>query len=346
MHLFNIVQPDAAGNFDRAILEAIWDVPQNHRRPNPLNNLSWEHNTTDWHLAVSCLETLREDSLNIVVPSFKMQFAANFGEQDFIFTQGRPVPVIIHEDIMARRGLELGNPAFITNNPEIGSLRDFYQEAVIIGTYSGETLAGSGHLREHPYVIMPLEALEHIMGQRVSYITARVTLCQTANHRISEFREQVQVPLAQNFFNVGAFGLFIPLEIIVFDEEFRMVVMPLEQNLNLLSILFPVAIIVLIVIGTGLSLLFVLQNAKSAAIMRVLGNTKFKTRVVLSFVQIAINGFGVLLGLALSALLGMTFAAAIFTLALGYFLGSAAGSIIGAIIISRRPPLELLQVKE
>ncbi|MDR2167290.1 MAG: hypothetical protein LBE35_05510 [Clostridiales bacterium] len=342
MHLFNIVRPGAGGGFDRAILEDIWSLPGQARQRNFLRNLSWEHDNMDWHLAVSCLETLQNDSLDILFPSFEIEFAQGFGYGDFVFQPGQPIPVILHEEIALRRGLELSDFAFIANNPEIGNLRDFYQEAIVIGIYYGETEAGFGHRREHPYVILPLEAMEYIMGARISYTTARITFATAYNHHIPDFIEQVQIPLAQNFFNVGVFGLFIPLEIIIFDEEFRLVVAPMEQNLNLLNILFPLAIAVAIAIGAGMSILLLYQNTKPAAIMRALGMAKPRAVFILSARQIITKTFGIALGIIAALALNLT----ISIVFLAFLLGAIIGSFAGAAAIVRRPPLELLQVKE
>ena len=60
-----------------------------------------------------------------------------------------------------------------------------------------------------------------------------------------------------------------------------MVVIPMEQNLSLLKLLYPVAIVLSAIMGLGLLLLLMLQNAKVVAIMRVLGTSKNKSRTTL-----------------------------------------------------------------
>ena len=126
-----------------------------------------------------------------------------------------------------------------------------------------------------------------------------------------------------------------------------MVVIPMEQNLSLLKLLYPIAIALSAIIGFGLSLLLMLQGAKVAAIMRVLGTTRAKSRATLCTEQAVVCLFGLVLGLAVLAAMGWGFG---FVSSLGlaavYLAGAATGSVAGAVVVTNRPPLELLQVKE
>jgi len=94
-------------------------------------------------------------------------------------------------------------------------------------------------------------------------------------------------------------------------------------------------------------MLLIQQNAKVAAILRVLGTTKTKSRATLCTEQIIICLVGLTLGLTVLAILGWGYG---FISSLGlagvYLTGAATGTIAGAVVITNRPPLELLQVKE
>jgi hypothetical protein len=139
----------------------------------------------------------------------------------------------------------------------------------------------------------------------------------------------------------------VPLGLFLDDEELRMVVIPMEQNLSLLSLLYPVTIVLSVIIGLGLSLLLMLQNAKVAAIQRVLGTSKIKARTTLCGEQMFICLFGLAVGLVMLAILGWGFG---FASSLGlaglYLAGAVAGMVAGAVVVTDRPPLELLQVRE
>jgi ABC-type antimicrobial peptide transport system permease subunit len=103
-------------------------------------------------------------------------------------------------------------------------------------------------------------------------------------------------------------------------------------------------------IGAGLCLLLMLQQARDTALLRTLGVGKTSIRAVLCSKQILLSLAGVLLGLGLLGALRQNLPAVLGRPALlaagSYLLGALIGSLIGAISISNKKPLDLLQVKE
>lgn len=142
----------------------------------------------------------------------------------------------------------------------------------------------------------------------------------------------------------------LPLKMVYWDEELRSVVQPLEKSLSLLQVLYPVSVLVAVLIGLGLSLLLVMQSARDAAILRVLGIPTGQVRGMYSLQQLLLSLFGTLMGLAGVGILRNEPAALleqqlIFGVVL--FLGGALlGAMLGVILITNKNPLELLQVKE
>jgi ABC-type antimicrobial peptide transport system permease subunit len=122
------------------------------------------------------------------------------------------------------------------------------------------------------------------------------------------------------------------------------------ENLQLMAVLYPVTLVVSVLISMGVALLMVLQGAREAAIMRVLGMGRLRARVLLSSEQFLLSLLGIMAGLA-----ALVFAdrevflqltnAYVFCAAL-YFAGSILGATFGAISVTNRMPLGLLQVKE
>jgi ABC-type antimicrobial peptide transport system permease subunit len=103
-------------------------------------------------------------------------------------------------------------------------------------------------------------------------------------------------------------------------------------------------------IGGILPGLIVIQSAREASIMRVLGTSKKRTRIMLILEQLILCLFGMIVALILLAALNGT---AILNIAepLGLYCalhiaGCAAGVAVCSIVITRRRILELLQVKE
>jgi len=131
----------------------------------------------------------------------------------------------------------------------------------------------------------------------------------------------------------------------LFDAEFRMVIVPLEENLHLLRILYPVAQVMSFVLALGLSLLLMLQNAKVVAILRVLGQARYKTRFNLGMEQLLVCLAGVAVGFIGVMFMGIGLGTA--GLLVGIYLGGALlGTLVGVLVISYKTPLELLQVRE
>ena len=134
-------------------------------------------------------------------------------------------------------------------------------------------------------------------------------------------------------------------QLIINDAELRLVIMPLESNLNLLRLLYPMVLALSFVLSLGLCLLIMLQNAKNAAIMRVLGMPKAKTRFNLFMELVAVCFIGLLIGFAAVLIMGVTLPEALL-LAAVYLTGATIGTAVGAIVVSQKTPLDLLQVRE
>jgi ABC-type antimicrobial peptide transport system permease subunit len=133
----------------------------------------------------------------------------------------------------------------------------------------------------------------------------------------------------------------------VWDEELRIVIAQLDKNLSLLKVLYPVVLAVSVLIGAGLCFLLLLQATKEAAILRVLGTTKTAVRLALISEPLCLSIIGVIIGLGIARLLGMTsHLAPLLTGAGLYLAGVLAGSVGGALSVTNKKPIELLQVKE
>lgn len=124
----------------------------------------------------------------------------------------------------------------------------------------------------------------------------------------------------------------------------------IERVRGLLEALFPIALAAAVLIGLFGPLLVVMQSAKEAAFLRVLGVTKKRARCMLILEQAALCLVGVILvagGLAL-------YSPGVFTRSMGtlavcyalYFLGCVCGAVVAAVQITRHRIMELLQVKE
>jgi len=97
-----------------------------------------------------------------------------------------------------------------------------------------------------------------------------------------------------------------------------------------------------VLVAAGITALVILQSAKEAAIMRILGTTKRKVRGIIIAEQALICLFGLALGIVISWLLGgVSFAAAGL-----YLAGCVVSAIAFSIVVSNKKPLTLIQIKE
>ena len=136
----------------------------------------------------------------------------------------------------------------------------------------------------------------------------------------------------------------------IWDEELRIVVSQLEKNLSILKVLYPVVMAVSALIAAGMCFLLLLQKTREAAILRVLGTTRIAVRMALIVESFCLSLIGVVIGLGLAFLMwissGTVPMGALLTSAGLYMAGALAGLVSGAILVTNKQPLELLQVKE
>ena len=118
----------------------------------------------------------------------------------------------------------------------------------------------------------------------------------------------------------------------------------------LLDSLYPVAIAAALIIGGFLCALVIVQTSKDAAIMRIQGTTKTKTRVILVIEQIMLSVAGLIIGAgAMAVIKGAQFtdvAAQTGMFAGMYLIVIIAASVVSAVLATRKNVLELLQTKE
>ena len=146
----------------------------------------------------------------------------------------------------------------------------------------------------------------------------------------------------------------VPVRIILWDEELRLAVEPLEASIRLMEILYPITLVLSLLTAAGIAVLFVMTSAREAAILRILGTTKLRSRAMLALQTAVTSLAGLLLGVAgVLAYAGRTrpellagLVSASVLCAVLYLLAAIAGAVLSAVSVTARNPLELLQVRE
>ena len=237
--------------------------------------------------------------------------------------QADGVPAILPTNLTNQLELTLGEMIRITDQSSHG------YNCTIVGQYDGFD------------ILIPLSALEAMDGSSTMYTKAHFALDPSKNRQLEQLRTEMD----------SIMELYKgQLNFVIWDEELRLVITQLEKNLSLLKVLYPVVIAVSILIGAGLSFLLLLQSAKDAAILRIQGTTKTAVRSALIVEPFLLSIIGSLLGLGIAILLWMrsdaVSAESLLLSTVLYLAGVVVGSVIGAISVTNKKPIELLQVKE
>ena len=214
------------------------------------------------------------------------------------------------------------------------------------GYYEGEVASMSG---ETDPILIPLSAYRDMSKSRtVSYSKAHVTLDPSLNRELETFTQMVNDLSASQ--GMGATAL----RAVIWDEELRLAVAPLENSIELMEVLYPVTLVLSLLVAVGIAVLFVMTSAKEAAIMRVLGTSKLRSRVMLALQTAFTSAAGLLIGLAgvlaytgrtrpelLAGLVGASALCAVL-----YLLAAIIGAAASSTVVTSKNPLELLQVRE
>ena len=270
--------------------------------------------------------------------NLRVNYAHGWNESLFTksWTIDRQVPVLLPLSDMLQLKLKPGDRITIMSSSQAKPIQ---MDCVVAGQYQGALLAAWDNMP----ILLPSSALEAFTKGEFYYAVARFTLKPELNREMSKFRTDMENLTAMPGIGLG------PLNFVLWDEQLRQVLEPLEKNLSLLNVLFPVTIAVSALISMALTILLLLQRAKEAAIMRALGTTKTSMCVGLCTEQLFLCLFGVLLGLAAFAALRRNVGPLIWAVtgcAGAYFGGCLCGILFSAISLIRRKPLDLLQVKE
>ena len=314
-------------------------------------------------LGISCLDgfiaentkTSIDIALGMLEEDIQVTLIDSFEPEDFVFTPGEPIPVLVSEFFMERDGHSIGDIFYLyidyfrSQGMFVTSI-SIQEPARIVGVYDyGLT---RGVWRAGRPVVMPLEGLWHMKRDGMPSVVAGITepTLMTARFTANPLRNR-EIHQLQNAAERIAYAnmigpAHIPLVFVLDDEVLTNIIAPMEQSLRLFRILYPVALASAFVLAFGLALLTLLQSAKNAAIMRVLGKKKSATCISLIAEQMFVCVFGAGVGLLVLPLAGI--APGLISLALAgiYLAGAFAGSWIGSIVITARPPLELLQIRE
>lgn len=298
-------------------------------------------------LVVSCFDTFMHHNepraMQAAVPGFApfggplvIEFAEGFTSVD-LKNNADIIPVLFHTTLLQRFGFNIGEYVYVTRE------NDTRLRVHIIGSIMGGHPVSFGRFNDinRPLILMYYGVYHTILSGGGSYASVEFTINPAHNRDLDYFRTEVG-----GFISRGAAQADpdIPLTLTLNDSELRFVVVPLEQNLSLLRQLWPVVIILTCILAGAVSFLLMMQNAKLAAILRVLGTSKIQTQLILFLQQVVVCILGVIIGGVVAFYIGFSIELLI---VIALFLGSTAvSSIVAVVLITSHQPLTLIQVKE
>jgi hypothetical protein len=297
----------------------------------------------NWIVAPACLDIFMQNNQanvlddydprslrNTWVGEFSITFGDGFGINDFNgFTTGAPVPLIIHEQLLEESGFSVGN--------ELQLVSTGRTDAIIIGTYMGGTHSSIARF-ERGMVLLPPAGLQLVRGN-IFHLMIRFHIDPHFNREVDFVREQLnRIFLAPD---VGAVDVIMTID----SDVIRYVIVPLELNLQLLNLFYPVVLVVAAVLAVGFPVLLLLQNTKNAAIVRSLGASRTHTRLAFFGEYMTLCIMGGVLCLIIIIVFGLGVGGIVVPLGV-YFAATFVGATAGVVIITYPSPLELLQVRE
>ena len=274
----------------------------------------------------------------------EIEYADGYDDTSFEYFEDAPIPVIVSEDTLERRGMRIGDYGFISYSEIfLTGLDNGWRQAtiIVIGSHN-RNIVGYG---TQDAVLLPLSALERMLNPYMGLTRAKFIVDASHTRDVDAVRSVLDDIVSYNNRIVRSGYALLDMEIK--DEELFAVVKPLDKSLALLKQLYPVAIVLSVAVAFGLSLSVLLQCTKIAAIMRIQGFPKRNTQTALYAEHCALVLFGLLVsGLSLLMLGWGGGIAPVAASAGGYLAGAIVGSVSGSVVVTFRPPLELLQVRE
>jgi len=232
------------------------------------------------------------------------------------------LPLIVPESVLAQYQIELNDVFPFTVN-----------DSIVVGSYTTDELGFENYLTSEDW--LKEYALKNAVHYGYAYDRAEFTIDPAKNRELDTL-----YALTDSLVETGGIQ---PLHFQYWDEELTSVVRPLEQSLQLLNILYPVVMVVSILIAIGLQVILLIQQLRTAALLRVLGVPVSQTGGVLTLLQLPAVVLGLVLGLGILLILYRTCDPVYAAMYLG---GSLAGILLGLIRMAKQQPLELLHVKE
>lgn len=255
-------------------------------------------------------------------------------------------PVLVSSKAMEHFDLELGDKILL--KPDSNYLRLVVEAyGTVVGSFEGVNRISTANrytmVDEKELFIYPISALESL-EHTTYYSKVELIFNPEKNKELMGRKEELKNILSSNHANLGGMNLNF------WDGELINVLEPLERNLSLIKILYPVTFVLSILMAGILAFMMVLRRTLDVSILRILGVKNkevswnlFRENLILVLIGISAACISILLITAKSFQIDLT---KYVMVSGGYLSGTIAGLFLGIRKVTNKKPLEMLQVKE
>lgn len=250
--------------------------------------------------------------------------------------------------------------AMDTYNLEIGhkvSLRDSGSKGptiygTIVGTFEGyafPTYYGTEVKwipnYKHEMFIFPIDAVRLIERSGIYYEKIDLLFNKEKNTELYYNREEIL-----NQIDKTKSGNYTGYKLVLHDDILTETIKPLEKNLELLSIIYPIILVLSLIIAVILPYLSILRRSEELAIMRILGVKEVEVKRYVFTESLLLVIIGEIIAMVVISVI--TFKSGVYPIwkylfvIVGYLLASIVGVLASLKNVLYKKPLDMLQVKE
>lgn len=259
------------------------------------------------------------------------------------------IPILASTKAMDTYNLEIGHKVSLK---DMGSI-DSAIYGTIVGTFEGYAFPTYGDTQiqwipSHNYetFIYPIEAVRLIERSGINYKEINLLFDKEKNSELYNNREEILGQIAKNKYGDHGTGY----KLVLYDDILTGTIKPLERNLELLSIIYPIILVLSLIIAVILPYLLILRRSGELAIMRILGVKEWEIKRYVFTESILLVTIGEIIAITVIGI--VTFNSGIYPIwnyllmAVGYLLATIIGISTSLKNVLDKKPLDMLQVKE
>lgn len=260
------------------------------------------------------------------------------------------IPILASTEAMDTYNLEIGHKVSLkdagSNYPDV--------YGTIVGTFESYGFPTHDAYYEqhlipsdcvHETFIFPIDAVRLIERNGINYVKIDLLFDKEKNAELYDNREEILNRIAKT-----TSGDSTGYKLVLYDDILTETIGPLEKNLELLSIIYPIILVLSLIIAVVLPYLLILRRSEELAIMRILGVKEVEVKRYVFTENLTLIIIGEVIAIAVIS--AVTFKSGVCPIwkylfvIVGYLLASIIGVLASLKNVLYKKPLEMLQVKE